>query len=57
MREAVSMTRAATLRSRRRNVANSAVASAVALGISCWMRHSSQIGGGVQDEPHLIGVG
>jgi len=42
MRVALSMTRAAILSSRRRSVANSAVASAVALGISCWMRHISQ---------------
>lgn len=37
MREAVSMTRAATLRSLRRRVANSAVASAVTLGMACWI--------------------
>jgi len=42
MRVAVSMTRAATLSNRRRSVANSAVASAAAFGISCWMRHISQ---------------
>jgi len=39
IREALSMTRAATLSSRRRRVANSAAASAVALGMACWMRH------------------
>lgn len=42
MREAFSMTRAATLSSRMRRVANSAAASAAVLGISCWMRHISQ---------------
>ena len=42
MRLALSMTRAATLSSRKRSVANSAVASAVALGMACWMRHISQ---------------
>ena len=42
MRVAVSMTRAATLSSRRRRVANSALASAADLGIACWMRHMSQ---------------
>lgn len=41
-REVVSMTRAGTLSRRRRSVANSAAASAVALGMACWMRHSSQ---------------
>lgn len=42
MRVAVSMTRAATLSSRKRKVANSATASAVVVGIACWMRHISQ---------------
>ena len=42
MRVAVSMTRAATLSSRRRSVANSAVAREVALGMACWTRHISQ---------------
>jgi hypothetical protein len=42
MRVAVSMTRAATLSSRKRKVANSATARAVVLGIACWMRHISQ---------------
>jgi len=42
MRAAVSMTRAAILRRRMRIVANSAVASAAALEIVCWMRHINQ---------------
>jgi hypothetical protein len=42
IREEVLVTRAATLNSRRRSVANSVVASAVALGMACWMRHNSQ---------------
>ena len=42
IREEVSMTRAATLSSRRCSVENSAVASAVVVGIACWTRHSSQ---------------
>lgn len=42
IRDAVSITRAATLRSRRRRVANSAVASGVALGMACRRRHISQ---------------
>jgi len=42
MRVAVSMTRAAILRRRRRIVANSALASAAPFGMACWTRHISQ---------------
>jgi len=57
MRVALSMTRAATLSSRRRSVANSAVTSAVALGISCSDAPHQPECGGVQDEAHLVGIG
>ena len=50
----VSMTRAASLSSRRRMVANSALASA---GLGDGVPHGQHqpVGGGVKDEPHLIG--
>lgn len=41
-RVAASMTLAATLRRRRRKVANSAVTRAETLGMASWMRHMSQ---------------
>lgn len=52
VRVALSMTRAATLRNRRRRALNSALARAAALCIACWTRYS-RAGG----EAHLIGIG
>ena len=53
-REAVSMTRAPSFNSRRRMVANSAVARACG-GDGVAHGEHQPIGGGVQDEPHLVG--
>src|SRR5215469_1999928 len=55
MRDAVSITRAPSLISRRRMVANSAFASACAVGDRIAQREHEPIGSGVQDEAHLIG--
>jgi hypothetical protein len=57
MREALSMTRAATLSSRRRSVANSAAARAWYWRDGLLDAPHQPVGGGVQDEAHLVGIG